>query len=159
MSSKQKKKQSKFQFHARPSLFSVAYGQKKSKTYSSGDSLVVVHLTTNPPVSCSNRAERTGSLVFTRATATKPLNFPVCGHMDGLAVAGNRQLEDRTFAQHDVCAPEATPSCIDFDRWQIQSNQGNNSIARDMPCEHSVARIDGVTHARSVILTGKPSTG
>ena len=35
-----------------------------SKTYNSGYSLVVTHLTTNPPVRCLNRAERTGSLVF-----------------------------------------------------------------------------------------------
>ena len=34
------------------------------KTYNSGYSLVVTHLTTNPPVRCLNRAERTGSLVF-----------------------------------------------------------------------------------------------
>ena len=37
---------------------------KRSKTYNSGYSLVVTHLTTNPPVRCLNRAERTGSLVF-----------------------------------------------------------------------------------------------
>jgi hypothetical protein len=35
-----------------------------AKTYNSGYSLVVTHLTTNPPVRCLNRAERTGSLVF-----------------------------------------------------------------------------------------------
>ena len=38
--------------------------EKKAKTYNSGYSLVVTHLTTNPPVRCLNRAERTGSLVF-----------------------------------------------------------------------------------------------
>jgi hypothetical protein len=38
--------------------------QKDTKTYNSGYSLVVTHLTTNPPVRCLNRAERTGSLVF-----------------------------------------------------------------------------------------------
>jgi hypothetical protein len=37
---------------------------KMTKTYNSGYSLVVTHLTTNPPVRCLNRAERTGSLVF-----------------------------------------------------------------------------------------------
>jgi hypothetical protein len=37
---------------------------KMAKTYNSGYSLVVTHLTTNPPVRCLNRAERTGSLVF-----------------------------------------------------------------------------------------------
>jgi hypothetical protein len=35
-----------------------------AKTYNRGDSLMVTHLTTNPPVRCLNRAERTGSLVF-----------------------------------------------------------------------------------------------
>jgi hypothetical protein len=35
----------------------------KAKTYNSRDSLMVTHLTTNPLVSCFNRAERTGSLV------------------------------------------------------------------------------------------------
>jgi hypothetical protein len=35
-----------------------------AKTYNSGDSLVVTHLTTNPPVSCLTRAERTGSRVL-----------------------------------------------------------------------------------------------
>jgi hypothetical protein len=35
-----------------------------AKTYNSGDSLVVTHLTTNPPVSCLSKAERTGSPVF-----------------------------------------------------------------------------------------------
>ena len=39
-------------------------GQKRAKTYNSGDSLVVTHLTTNPPVSCLYMAERTGSLIF-----------------------------------------------------------------------------------------------
>ncbi|KAF1924263.1 uncharacterized protein M421DRAFT_20850, partial [Didymella exigua CBS 183.55] len=38
--------------------------KNRQNTYSSGYSLVVTHLTTNPPVRCLNRAERTGSLVF-----------------------------------------------------------------------------------------------
>ena len=38
--------------------------KKRSKTYNSGDSLVVTHLTTNPPVHCLSTAERTGSSVF-----------------------------------------------------------------------------------------------
>jgi hypothetical protein len=37
---------------------------EKAKTYNSGDSLVVTHLTTNPPVQCLSTAERTGSSVF-----------------------------------------------------------------------------------------------
>jgi hypothetical protein len=40
------------------------WAKKMAKTYNSGYSLVVTHLTTNPPVRCLNRAERTGSLVF-----------------------------------------------------------------------------------------------
>jgi hypothetical protein len=38
--------------------------QKNKPTYNSRYSLVVTHLTTNLPVRCLNRAERTGSLVF-----------------------------------------------------------------------------------------------
>jgi hypothetical protein len=34
------------------------------KTYNSGDSLVVTHLGTNPPVQCLYMAERTGSLIL-----------------------------------------------------------------------------------------------
>ncbi|PVH95056.1 hypothetical protein DM02DRAFT_538206, partial [Periconia macrospinosa] len=37
---------------------------KKKKTYNSRYSLVVTHLTTNPPVPCLSTAERTGSSVF-----------------------------------------------------------------------------------------------
>jgi hypothetical protein len=58
---------------------------KNLKTYNSGDSLVVTHLTTNPPVSCLNRAERTGSLAFTYASAQKALNIPVCGDLISVA--------------------------------------------------------------------------
>jgi hypothetical protein len=41
-----------------------SWREETAKTYNSGYSLVVTHLTTNPPVRCLNRAERTGSLVF-----------------------------------------------------------------------------------------------
>ena len=37
---------------------------KMAKTYNSGYSLVVTHLTTNPPVQCLSTAERTGSSGF-----------------------------------------------------------------------------------------------
>ena len=42
----------------------MLHGQKEGKTYNSGDSLVVTHLTTNPPVHCLYMAERTGSLIL-----------------------------------------------------------------------------------------------
>jgi hypothetical protein len=46
-------------------VHAASKGQKDGKiTYNRGDSLMVTHLTTNPPVRCLNRAERTGSLVF-----------------------------------------------------------------------------------------------
>jgi hypothetical protein len=45
-------------------LLSTGTQCKKTKTYNSGDSLVVTHLTTNPPVHCLYMAERTGSLIF-----------------------------------------------------------------------------------------------
>jgi hypothetical protein len=37
---------------------------KNKKTYNSGYSPVVTHLTTNPPVHCLSTAERTGSSIF-----------------------------------------------------------------------------------------------
>jgi hypothetical protein len=37
--------------------------KEMAKTYNSGYSLLATYLTTNPPVRCLNRAERTGSLV------------------------------------------------------------------------------------------------
>jgi hypothetical protein len=45
-------------------MYMKVHKQKKSETYNSGDSLVVTHLTTNPPVHCLYMAERTGSLIF-----------------------------------------------------------------------------------------------
>jgi hypothetical protein len=42
----------------------LSHTQKMSKTYNSGYSPVVTHLTTNPPVHCLSTAERTGSSIF-----------------------------------------------------------------------------------------------
>jgi hypothetical protein len=42
----------------------MPWSKNEQKTYNSGDSLVVTHLTTNPPVSCLYMAERTGSLIL-----------------------------------------------------------------------------------------------
>jgi hypothetical protein len=47
-----------------PQAYFLLLFSRSAKTYNSGYSLVVTHLTTNPPVRCLNRAERTGSLVF-----------------------------------------------------------------------------------------------
>jgi hypothetical protein len=55
---------------------------KMAKTYNSGYSLVVTHLTTNPPVRCLNRAERTGSLVVSCPPVTNALNFSAYGKWD-----------------------------------------------------------------------------
>jgi hypothetical protein len=60
-----------------------------AKTYNSGYSLVVTHLTTNPPVRCLNRAERTGSLVVSCPVATNALKFPVYGKW----VSGTRKQD------------------------------------------------------------------
>jgi hypothetical protein len=53
----------------------------KTKSYNSGYSLVVTHLTTNSPVRCLNRAQRTGSFVFTRSITAKALKFSVYGNL------------------------------------------------------------------------------
>jgi hypothetical protein len=55
---------------------------------------VVTHLTTNPPVSCLNRAERTGSLVlkilwsYVKNLVVFELYIVSCVHF-GVAVCGN----------------------------------------------------------------------
>jgi hypothetical protein len=51
-----------------------------AKTFNSGDSPVVTHLTTSPPVRCLNRAERTGSLVVSWPLTTNILNSTVSGN-------------------------------------------------------------------------------
>jgi hypothetical protein len=48
-----------------------------AKTYNIGYSLVITHLTTNPPVRCLNRAERTGSLVVSCPVDADALDFSV----------------------------------------------------------------------------------
>jgi hypothetical protein len=48
-------------------LPSARVQEKLQKTYDSGYSPVVTHLTTNPPVSCLNIAELTGSIVVPSA--------------------------------------------------------------------------------------------
>jgi hypothetical protein len=53
--------------------------KKNQKTYNSGDSPVVTHLTTNPPVSCLSTAERTGS-------AGRQDPMVVCGRIEPLEV-------------------------------------------------------------------------
>jgi hypothetical protein len=50
---------------------------KTTKTYNSGYSLVVTYLTTNPPVRCLNRAERTGSLTVSCPATTKTVKMSV----------------------------------------------------------------------------------
>jgi hypothetical protein len=73
---------------------SVPNEQKKtSKTFNSGYSLVVTHLTTNPPVRCLNRAERTGSLVISYSTTN------VFHHRAG------HTTEPATFPWHDQLSP------------------------------------------------------
>ena len=47
------------------------------KTYNSGDSLVITHPTTNPPIYCSYMAERTGSIVVSSSFAIKRPKFSV----------------------------------------------------------------------------------
>jgi hypothetical protein len=47
-----------------PAVLQTGKRAKKTKTYNSGYSPVVTHLTTNPPVHCLSTAERTGSSIF-----------------------------------------------------------------------------------------------
>jgi hypothetical protein len=54
---------------------------KEKKTYNSGYPLVVTYLTTNPPVRCLNRAERTGSLVVSYSSAIISLKFTIYSNL------------------------------------------------------------------------------
>ena len=47
---------------------------KGLETYNRGYSLVVIHLTTNQPLRCLNRAEQTGSLLVSWELTTNNLN-------------------------------------------------------------------------------------
>jgi hypothetical protein len=58
--------------------------KRKAKTYNSGYSLVVTYLTTNPPVRCLNRAERTGSLVVSCSIVTYTLEYTVFGFLSSV---------------------------------------------------------------------------
>jgi hypothetical protein len=60
---------------------SYVEAKRRAKTYNSGDSLLVTHLTTNPLVHCLYRAKRTGSLAFTYATVTKSIIFPISSNV------------------------------------------------------------------------------
>ncbi|KAF1828113.1 hypothetical protein BDW02DRAFT_511100, partial [Decorospora gaudefroyi] len=62
---------------------------RNAKTYNSGDSLVVTHLTTSPPVRCLSTAERTGSSVlivlwsYVKGMAVSNSNIINCLHSKG----------------------------------------------------------------------------
>ena len=66
--------------------------RRKKKTYNSGDSLVVTHLTTNPPVHCLYMAERTGSLVFNVLWSYVVLFVSTTSYIVGCAVVESRVL-------------------------------------------------------------------
>ena len=68
-------------------------GAKRAKTYNSRCSLVVTYLTTDPPVCCLNRAERTGNLAVIWPLTTNIPNSTV----SSVATAENR--------------PQKTPIC------------------------------------------------
>jgi hypothetical protein len=70
------------------------------KTYNSGYSLVVTHLTTNPPVRCLNTAERTGSLVVSCPLDTIALNSSVYGKWD--TDDRKRATRNREFINHSA---------------------------------------------------------
>ena len=73
--------------------------QKRNVTYNSGDSLVVTHLTTNPPVHCLYMAERTGSLVFS----------VLWSYVEGVEFSKNIMLEMEIIGTHvDMLSEVAT---------------------------------------------------
>jgi hypothetical protein len=69
------------------------------KTFNSGYSLVVTHLTTNPPVRCLNRAERTGSLVLSYSIVSNTLKHTIFG----LVFSVNRYSAIIATANYAAC--------------------------------------------------------
>ena len=93
-------------------LLSTGTRCKKTKTYNSGDSLVVTHLTTNPPVHCLYMAERTGSLIFSVlwSYVQEMKQFNIFNCMMHITVAGCnkhqgvcRYCDVGTLAQGVIC--------------------------------------------------------
>jgi hypothetical protein len=60
-------------------VLATSKAKQQQNTYNSGYSLVVTHLTTNPPVRRLNRAERTGSLVVTCSNTTETAKLSMYG--------------------------------------------------------------------------------
>jgi hypothetical protein len=77
------------------------------KTYNSGYSLVVTHLTTNPPVRCLNTAERTGSLVVSCPLDTIALDSSVYGKW--ILTTGSEQLETGSLS---IIRPSNSPDAL-----------------------------------------------
>jgi hypothetical protein len=80
-------------------LLGGAKVQKEQNTYNSGYSLVVTHLTTNPPVRCLNGAERTGSLVFSWSVVIKVVNMAVCSNIETERGNRDQRINDTAEAQ------------------------------------------------------------
>jgi hypothetical protein len=73
---------------------------------------VVTHLTTNPPVRCLNRAERTGSLILSYSIVTNTLTHTVFGFVFSV----NRYLAIIATANYAACR-----------RRSIQGNEAKHS--------------------------------
>jgi hypothetical protein len=86
--------------------------KKRAKTYNSGYSLVVTHLTTNPPVRCLNRAERTGSLVFnvlwSYVEKLIVRGFHICGNLQLLIAIKTKFYQSKPSFTFKACGPLST---------------------------------------------------
>jgi hypothetical protein len=93
--------------------------QKKegSKTYNSGYSPVVTHLTTNPPVHCLSTAERTGSSIFSVLWSYVE-ELSVVDHYEVVIGGGVRQgyawSAETILVQRDHNAHQYRKFCIDL---------------------------------------------
>jgi hypothetical protein len=93
-------------------LFSWLQAAKMAKTYNSGYSLVVTHLTTNPPVRCLNRAERTGSLVFnvlwSYVEKLIERGLDICGNLQLLIAIKTKFYQSKPSFTFKACGPLST---------------------------------------------------
>jgi hypothetical protein len=115
------------------------WSKKSKKTYNSGDSLVVTHLTTNPPVHCLYMAERTGSLIFSvlwsyvlRITGFVEYNSPNARYLGILGVSGI-SARDSYIVFIAKLAPSSVRSSPTLEKeigYQPQQLVSNPSVAR-----------------------------
>jgi hypothetical protein len=102
-----------------------SWDTKKEKTYNSGYSPVVTHLTTNPPVDCLSTAERTGSSVLSLLWSYVEgwlgwKGYDVGGGGGGVEVAVVERARRKKRGSQTSIFGQIPPVLVEQDRIEIQ---------------------------------------